>query len=140
MKVLLDTNIILDFLLSREPQKESAQKIFELATQSRITATLTANSITDIYYIVAKRLGDAPARAAIRDLLNILPIISVGGDDCARALDFPLPDFEDALIAVCADKGTIDYIITNDQKFLMMTAITAKVISSDRFLTSLGLG
>jgi len=140
VKVLLDSNIILDVLLAREPKKQFADKIFRLAANDEIEAAMTASSITDVYYIVAKRLGDQLARKAVRDLLNLLQIIAVNGDDGAGALDLPMPDFEDALVSVCADKEAVDYIITNDKEFLTMAGIpSAIVISSEKFIASLGL-
>ena len=135
MKVLIDTNIILDVLLSREPNIKSAEKIFEMIYNEEIEGFTTASSITDIYYIISKRLGDTPTREALRNLFNLLGIISVDGDDCVDALNMPILDFEDALVIVCADKIDIDYIITNDQGFLSVDSKLASVITAYDFLT-----
>jgi len=134
MKILIDTNIILDVFLSREPNMKSAEKIFEMVYNEEIEGFVTANSITDIYYITAKRLGDIPTREALRNLFNLLGIISVDSDDCVDALNLPIPDFEDALVIVCADKIDIDYIITNDQGFLSVDSKLANVITANDFL------
>ena len=96
MKILLDTNVVLDYILSREPHVESVGTIFDLICRDEIEAAFTANSVTDIYYIISKRLGDAVAREALRNLFNILVIISVDGSDCISALNLPMPDFEDS--------------------------------------------
>ena len=93
MRVLLDTNVILDFFLAREPHHETAKKIFELAYQENIEAHTTASSVTDIYYIVAKRLGYDEARSVIQNLLSLLAIIAVDGEDCAGALNLPIFGF-----------------------------------------------
>ena len=134
MKVLLDTNIILDVFLSREPNAEPAEKIFEMIYQDKIQGYTTASSITDIYYITAKRLGDTAAREALRNLFNLLGVIAVDGADCVYALDVPIPDYEDALVMVCAGKVDIDYIITNDAEFLRVDSETAQVITAVDFL------
>jgi len=134
MKVLIDTNIILDVFLSREPNIQAAEKIFEMVYNEEIEGFTTASSITDIYYITAKRLGDKPTREALHNLFNLLGIISVDGGDCAGALNIPIPDFEDALVIVCADKIDINYIITNDQGFLSVDSELASVIAADDFL------
>ncbi|MDR2736597.1 MAG: PIN domain-containing protein [Gracilibacteraceae bacterium] len=133
MNVLLDTNVILDFFLLREPGISEATKIFELVYREKIEAFTTSNSITDIYYITAKRLGDTPARDMLKNLLSILSVISVNGADCITALDLLIPDFEDALVAVCAKKVEIDYIITNDKRFLCIDPRLANVISAEAF-------
>ena len=107
MRILLDTNIILDFFLSREPNYKASEKIFELICKEKIQAFTTANSITDIYYISVKKLGEVTTKDAIRNLFNLVSIIDVDGYDCINALDLPFSDFEDALIVVCANKRNI---------------------------------
>ena len=139
MKILLDTNVVLDHILSREPHAESARKIFDLICRDEMEAALTANSVTDIYYIISKRLGDAAAREALRHLFNILVIISVDGSDCISALNLPMPDFEDAVVAVCAGRSSIDYVVSNDKLFQQTDSQLANVISPDDLERGLGL-
>jgi len=139
MKILLDTNIILDHILSREPHVKAVGRIFELICQDRIEATITANSITDIYYIVSKRLGDIVAREALRNLFIILAIISVDGNDCISALNLPMSDFEDAVVTVCANKDNIDYIVSNDKKFLQVDSKLVHIISPEKLLALIEL-
>jgi predicted nucleic acid-binding protein len=55
MKVLIDTNIVLDILLAREPFLESAMKIIQMVDNGKIQVYVTANSITDIIYILNSR-------------------------------------------------------------------------------------
>jgi len=134
MKILLDTNVILDHICSREPYAKSVGKIFDMICSDEIEAAFTAKSVTDIYYIVSKRLGDTAAREALRNLFDILLIIGIDGDDCVTALNLPMIDFEDAVITVCAEKDSIDYIISNDKEFLQEKSITSRVVSSDDIL------
>ena len=129
MKVLLDANIVLDFFLIREPHYDQAKKIFELTYQEKIEAYTTASSVTDIYYIVSKRLGNDEARRVIRNLLSLLLVVAVDGDDCTQALDLPISDYEDAVISTCAAKEELDYIITNDTDFLQVDKGIALVIT-----------
>ena len=138
MRALIDTNIILDFFLTREPQYEAAKKIFELAYKSEINAYATSSSITDIYYVTAKRIGDSAARDALRNLFNLLAIITVDGEDCFTALDLPIKDYEDALVVACAKKTDMDFIVTNDSAFLDADNHTTRIISSAAFLQMLG--
>jgi predicted nucleic acid-binding protein len=134
MKVLVDTNVILDFFLSSGPYAAEARRIFEMISRDEIEAYTTASSITDIYYITEKRLGGSSARDAVRHLLIVLGIIAVDGNDCADALDLPMDDFEDALIAVCAGKEDMDYIVTNDQAFLQAGAGNITTVSPYDFV------
>ena len=137
MKILVDTNVILDFFLSREPQKEAVVKLFEQICQENAEAFTTANSITDIYYITAKRLGDNQARELLRNLFNIFEVISVDGNDCEKALNLPITDYEDALVVTCAKKKNIGYIISNDRDFLRVEPESARVVSPDDFVKEL---
>jgi predicted nucleic acid-binding protein len=134
VKILLDTNVILDHILYREPYAKNVGKIFDMICKDEIEAAFTANSATDIYYIVSKRLGDTIAREALRNLFNVLVIVGIDGDDCISALNLPMIDFEDAVVAVCANKDNIDYIVSNDKEFLQVDSNIARVVLSDDFL------
>jgi len=134
MKILVDTNVILDFFLSRVPHYKTAKNIFELIYQEKVNAFTTASSFTDLYYIIAKRLGNYKAREILQDLINMLGIIAVDGDDCNHALGLPITDYEDALVVTCAGKQRIDWIISNDQGFLKVDNSLIQVISAADFL------
>jgi predicted nucleic acid-binding protein len=137
MRALLDTNVILDFFLARSPHDAAARKIFELARQEKISACATASSITDIYYITAKRLGDNAAREVLKHLFNLLAVIAVDGDDCVAALGLPISDYEDAVVVACAQKDAIDSVITNDSGFLRVNLTTMRIATPADFLGSL---
>ena len=119
MRVLLDTNILLDAIAARDPFKEEAQEIFLMAAKEEIEGFVTANSITDIYYIACRSgLDDAAARKAIHNLMQVFSVIDVRGADCEAALALPIPDYEDAIVVECGRRESIGYIITRDQDFL----------------------
>ena len=134
MNVLIDTNIILDDILDRVPNAETAKKITQLVTDELIGGYLTANTLTDIFYIVSKNKNEAIARKTIKNLLLIFAVVSVDGDDCQKAIDLPMGDFEDALVVVCAEKANLDYIVTNDQGFLLGTGFSVPTIKPADFL------
>ena len=136
MKVLVDTNVVLDAIASRDPFCIDAQKIINLILDGKIEGYITANSITDIYYIARKRLTRNDLYNTMRSLFAIFNIIDVLGTDCHKALDFPLDDYEDALLVVCSNKVVIDYIITRDEEFLDKGKSTAPVISPEDFINS----
>jgi len=136
MKVLLDTNVVLDAIANREPFYLDAQKIINSILDNKLEGYITANSITDIYYVSRKYLIKTDLLTTMRSLFAIFSIIDVLGTDCHKALDFPLDDYEDALIAVCGNKADINYIITRDKEFLDKTKskFTISVISPADFL------
>jgi predicted nucleic acid-binding protein len=120
MKVLLDTNIIVDNLALREPHHKYAKEIFNLIAKKRIAGYVNTSSVTDIYYILRKTFSDTDSRKKIRVLLDLLHTVEVTKADCFAALDSPIKDFEDALVAICADKENLDFIITRDIEFLKL--------------------
>jgi len=134
MNVLIDTNIVLDDILDRAPNAETAKHISRLVTDGLIGGYLTANTLTDIFYIVSKSTSEVIARKTIKNLLLIFSIVSVDGEDCQKAIDLPMGDFEDALVVVCAEKANLDYIVTNDRGFLAGTGLSVPTIKPSDFL------
>lgn len=134
-RVAIDSNIILDFFLHREPFATQAEQIFEMIYNREIAAYTTANNLTDIYYFLNKGLGAAKAKEIIGQLLETFVIISVTAYDCLNALNFPTNDFEDALMTACAKKESIPYLITNDKNFLKTKSNFVNIISSQEFLS-----
>jgi len=139
VKIVVDTNVIIDFFLARELHYREAVRLFELISEGRVDAFTTASSITDVFYIVAKRLGRDTAKETLRNLFNILGIISVDNLDCFWALDLPITDFEDALVITCANKEHIDYIVTNDIEFTRVPSVRPNVITVDYFLNHIAV-
>ena len=134
MKVLLDTNVVLDAIASREPFCHDAQRIINLILDSRLEGYITANSTTDIYYIARKHLNQNDLHKTMHSLFAIFSIIDVLSSDCHKALDFPLDDYEDALIQVCSDRAVTDCIISRDKEFLEKAKHPVPVISPADFL------
>ena len=117
MKIAFDTNVLLDAIANRAGYQE-AQTLITTVVDQEIQGVIAASSITDIYYIAQKIIGDEDARAAIRNLLTVFDISNVNAKICLSALDAPMKDYEDAVLAVCAAQAGADYIVTRDQAFL----------------------
>jgi predicted nucleic acid-binding protein len=81
MKIVLDTNVVIDAVASRQPFCVDAEKILLMASEEKIVGYLTANSITDIFYVVRRILPEAETRDIIRSLLYSLDVIEVGEAD-----------------------------------------------------------
>ena len=133
MKVVLDTNVVIDAVALRQPFCEDAKRILLMVAEEMFTGCLTANSVTDIFYVVRRSLQESAAREIIRSLLYSLEVIDVRGEDCRQALDLTIGDFEDALITTCAKRIGADYIISRDDNF-MKAASTVQVIYPSEFL------
>ena len=112
--VFVDSNVVLDVLLKNEGFWQDSLKIFRFAELGLVHAHASASSMTDIFYIVRKRLSSPVARESIEKLLNLFAIVSVDGDDLRSALALTIDDMEDALQAWCAIKINADALITRD--------------------------
>jgi predicted nucleic acid-binding protein len=134
MKVFLDTNVVLDAIANREPFHLHSQKIINLILDGSVEGFITANSTTDIYYIARKHMNQNELRNTMHSLFNVFDIIDVLGFDCHKALDFPLDDYEDAVLVVCCDRANIDYIVTRDNDFLKEANTSIPVISPADFI------
>jgi predicted nucleic acid-binding protein len=135
MKVLLDTNVVIDAVACREPFRKAAERIIMLAANETLDACITANTITDIYYITRKHFSDVETRDKLRYLFMVFSVIDLFAADCQTALDSPLPDYEDAVLVLCAQKSGVEYIITRDVDFLSQAG-TLPVISPVGFLNT----
>ena len=127
MKVLLDTNIIIDFLAKREPFANDAKAIIELIETEQIDGFLSASSITTIHYLACKIYNKELANTIIKDLLNIFNVTDLNKIDFINALAINGKDFEDSVIVATAGSNGIDIIITRDKKgFLKSNILTLK--------------
>ncbi|GHV76378.1 DNA-binding protein [Spirochaetia bacterium] len=115
MKVLLDTNIILDIVEKREPHYHDSYEVFLLAAKKVVDAIVGAGSITDIYYINRKSCSDSEqALNSIVNLLKVIIPVDTKADDIRTAIGLGFPDFEDAVICATAIREQAGYIITRN--------------------------
>ncbi len=115
MKCLIDTNVILDVLLKREPFYNDSASVLTLSGQEDITLYVTASSITDIYYIAYQTLRNKEkVKQMLRKLLKIVLIAGVSGDEIRNALALPWQDFEDSVQYSVALLQEMDGIVTRN--------------------------
>jgi len=115
MKILMDTNIALDHLLKREPFCREAEKIIGL-THGGVDVFLSASSITDVYYIMRKVLGDKDsAMALLESLLRAIGVATVSDVEIRRAIVLGWDDFEDAVQYASGESLEVDYVVTRNR-------------------------
>lgn len=118
MRILLDTNVVIDALAAREPFRRPAELIFLYCEKDGVTGCLSGNSLSDTYYLLRKHLSENAVRGHLGALMYLFDILPVGEEECSQALVSSIRDFEDAIQAACAKRFHIDYIITRDLSFL----------------------
>ncbi len=117
MKVLIDTNILLDALLEREPFVRDAKLLLESIDAGRAIGYVSATTLTDIFYIVRRHTKSvSTATQAIAQILTSLEICTVDRSTLEQAFTLNLKDFEDAIQIACAMSQKLDAIVTRDAK------------------------
>ncbi len=114
MNVLIDTNVLLDIMLEREPFVKPAEQVFETAKYTTIELFMSATTVTDVYYIARKEKGHEQTLVLIEDLLQCVEVISVDKAVILHALHAGLPDFEDAVQEGAAKQAHISMIVTRN--------------------------
>lgn len=115
MKVLFDTNVVLDVLLEREPYVETASKLFALVDNGRVDGLICATTATIVYYIAAKSFGSRRARDQVCMLHGLFDVAPVDRDVLNAALDLEFQDYEDAVLHEAAVAVGAAAIVTRDR-------------------------
>jgi predicted nucleic acid-binding protein len=133
MKVLLDTNIILDIVEKREPFFSNSFQIFMKSAKKEIEAIIGASSVTDIYFITRKNCKNAEqALSFIIDMLKVVTLVDTKATDIQEATKLNFSDFEDAVVTVTAAREGADYLVTRNAADFINSPVS--VISPADFL------
>ncbi|MEQ8416863.1 MAG: PIN domain-containing protein [Imperialibacter sp.] len=135
MRILFDTNIILDIALKRPPFFTDSSEAFKSVDQQKVFGYISATSVTDIYYVARKSIGHDTSILFIEDLLDILDVVGIDRSVIKHALQLNFRDFEDAIQSVSAKLNDIDYVITRNISDFTKSEVTA--ITPDAFLKKL---
>jgi predicted nucleic acid-binding protein len=135
MRILLDTNIVLDLLLEREPFFTSSKDIFTLVELKKIDGFLCATTITTLHYLISKKLHKKQTDTVLKSLLEIFDITNVDKDILKKSIKENGSDFEDSVIYTSALYSKVDFIITRDEKGFKNSQVS--VLSPKEFLASL---
>ena len=126
MKLLIDTNIILDALMTREPWAVSARAVLLAVAEEKAEGCITASTFTDLYYLLRKHLRDKEkTRQALLGLLASVNVLDVNGTDCEKAFELSINDYEDALLAWCGKRHKVDCIVTRNPKHFECSPVKA---------------
>lgn len=116
MKVLFDTNVILDVFLERTPFFDASSKTVALAEQGKIDGWLCGTTVTTIYYLLAKALSRKDAENYVGEILKIFHIAAITNTVLKGAIESDFTDYEDAVIHQSALHSNLDAILTSNQR------------------------
>ncbi len=134
MRILVDTNVILDIFQRREPFFADSYRALQKAIECDAECLISASAATDIFYMLRKFLQSSDqAKERIDQLSRIVTFADVQGTDIHTALIRSMPDFEDAVADAVAERNGASYILTRNIKDFAGSAVPA--ITPTDFLT-----
>ncbi len=125
MRLLVDTNVLLDIFLAREPFVADARKLLVMEQFRDAELWTSTQSYTDLFYIGAKAHGPERMQKMTEEALPLFKICSLDQTDIRAALGAGWKDFEDCLIWRAAKKVKADYIITRNTRDFSRSTIPA---------------
>lgn len=111
MRVLIDTNIILDVLCGRKEFLKASATVFKLCEIKKVEGYISALSVPNIIYIMRKELDEKKVRDILRKLTLIFKVVDLKSKDLLDAAYMDFKDYEDALQSCCAARIKAEYII-----------------------------
>ena len=137
-RVFLDTNVLLDHLLGREPHAEDAGQVWAMVERGEIVGCVAAISFNFVYYVVRHEAGERSARRALSGMRDLFEIVAVDAQSIHQAIDSDFSDVEDAIQHAAAVRAGAAPIITRDTTGFRRSSLP--VMSPKAFLKSLPRG
>lgn len=125
MKVLVDTNVILDVLCNRKDFVADSLRVFQCSEAQYITGYISALSIPNIVYIMRKELDPERIREILHTLTMVFSVVELRESDLLKAAELSFDDYEDAIQSVCAARARADYVVTRNGKDFSNSSIPA---------------
>ena len=133
-RLFLDTNVLLDHLLDREPFADDATELWAMAERREIIGCISAISVNNVYYIVRHNGTERKARLAVRGLRDVFEIVEVDAQIINQALDSGFKDLEDGIQHACAWRADASALVTRDARGFRRASV--RVVSPEAWLAS----
>ena len=131
-KLFVDTNIVLDLLLQRQPFYNSAAELFTLADRGGVKLFVSSLTFNDLDYILSKQFDRSESRRILSKLKLLVNVLSVGDKIISLSLSSDFSDFEDAIQYFTATEHNIHLLITRNLKDFKKAVIT--VMTAETYL------
>lgn len=123
--LLIDTDIVLDFLMDRKPFSDNAEEIFSFCERKKANGYITPITCSNVYYILRKQASHEKVINKLEMLLQIIDVLETGKDVVLTALKSDFKDFEDALQNYSAiNQPHIKIILTRNLKDYQSSTLT----------------
>lgn len=134
---MIDTNVLLDYLETREPYFEDSYHLLLLCAEEKVNGYIAFHSVPNIFYIMRKTHDKESRRELLNEICSILTVAGASHEKIVDAInreDFP--DFEDCLQVQCAKEIKADYIVTRNVNDFVHSEIS--VITPEEFNRRMG--
>lgn len=139
MVILVDTNVILDFLTMRQPYFGDAKNVIQMCAEERVEGYLAFHSLPNIFYILRKSHSEADRRKMLKKLCLVLKVTSASHEKVCDAIENDaFSDFEDCLQDECAQEILADYIVTRNIEDFQCSKV--KAVTPQEFFKIIELG
>ena len=135
VKILLDTNIILDIALERQPFFGESEQVLSLVEQGEVEGYISASTFSDLYYIIRKAKGRDSTLEFLRYIATFCQVATVDNSVISMALTCNFKDFEDAIQYSTAVINRIDAIVTRNPRDFPVT--TPKIVTPNQLILEL---
>ena len=115
-RVFVDTDIIYDLLAKRDPFYSSAAHLFTLADEGKVQIFISAFSLTNIHYLIAKHQSESQAKQILRKFKVLVHVTSLTEKIIDLALNSDFEDLEDAIQYFSAIQNDIEILLTRNLK------------------------
>lgn len=134
-KVLIDTDVLMDFFFDRKPFAKYATELINLCAEKQIQGFTTAVIISNVYYLLRKTAKHSIIVEKIKQLLTIIDIVKLDKNAVLNALNSEFKDFEDALQNFSAiENGEIKIILTRNLKDFKKSELS--ILTPETYLKS----
>ncbi len=116
MRVLIDTNILIDYFGQREPYFPAWEKLHAMQIFGDLEIWVAPQSYADAFYILNGQVESAALQAAFVASLDYMHVVNVGHKEVCEASMRSWASYEDCLIALCAENIAADHLLTRDAK------------------------
>jgi predicted nucleic acid-binding protein len=131
-RIFIDTDIILDLLLQRQPFYAGASKVFALADRKLISLFVSSLTFANANYVLCDKVGEKAAKRILRDLKIIVNILPVDEKIIELALNSEFTDFEDAIQHFTATENGIKILLSRNIKDFKHAQL--RVINADTYI------
>ena len=124
-RLMLDTNILLDAVLSGRPGTDAAREVINRCNGNGEYGMACALSLKDVYYVASKVHGEPWARQAVQKIMGLVVVAPVDAEVLDEASRSNEPDFDDGIVRACAELNDADFIITRDKAAFLKSKVRA---------------